>query len=65
MVVEGPEVLHCVECDDGALVVVPVSGPVVAEKPQRPGILKVYKKVRLKQILTSKVCKSGPFSPIP
>ena len=41
MVVEGPEVLHCVECDDGALVVVPVSGPVVAEKPQRPGILKV------------------------
>ena len=44
MVVEGPEVLHCVECDDGALVVVPVSGPVVAEKPQRPGILKVCKK---------------------
>ena len=40
MVVEGPEVLHCVECDDGALVVVPVSRAVVAEKPQRPRVLK-------------------------
>jgi hypothetical protein len=41
MVVETPEVLHCVEVDDWALVVLPGPGPVVLEEPQSPRILQI------------------------
>ena len=39
VVVEGPEVLYCVECDDGALVVAPAAVAVVSEEPQGPRVL--------------------------
>ena len=39
MVVQCPEVLDCVECDDGSLVFLPRAIFVVFEEPERPGIL--------------------------
>ena len=43
VIVEGPEVLDCAEGDDGSLVLLPASVPVVFEEPQGPFVLKKSK----------------------
>ena len=51
MVVEGPEVLHCVECDDGALVVAPAAVSVVSKEPKRPRVLKLATRGKKKIVI--------------